>query len=232
MWNIKYDTNESLWNGQPLQYSCLENPMGRGAWWAIQFMGLQRVGYNWETNAFTLTKQKQTQGHGDQTFGCQGGGDWGGAGVKVWVSGCELLYTEWISNKALLYSTGMYSTSCHLRWPHQPREFHALPFLNFSLGYQLRKNFSQVSSICLLVSHIGRQFLTTSTTWEAPFIFKHPHISATWGSMDIIYGQWFPTPILSLYNGGLTRTCVLPTVFTTHVIFTVQFTLKPVGSFC
>ena len=94
---------------------------GRGAWWAIQFMGLQRVGYNWETNAFTLTKQKQTQGHGDQTFGCQGGGDWGGAGVKVWVSGCKLLYTEWISNKAPLYSTGMYSTSCHLRWPHQPR---------------------------------------------------------------------------------------------------------------
>ena len=21
-------------NGTPLQYSCLENPMGRGAWWA------------------------------------------------------------------------------------------------------------------------------------------------------------------------------------------------------
>ena len=21
-------------NGNPLQYSCLENPMGRGAWWA------------------------------------------------------------------------------------------------------------------------------------------------------------------------------------------------------
>ena len=21
-------------NGKPLQYSCLENPMGRGAWWA------------------------------------------------------------------------------------------------------------------------------------------------------------------------------------------------------
>ena len=22
-------------NGNPLQYSCLENPMDRGAWWAI-----------------------------------------------------------------------------------------------------------------------------------------------------------------------------------------------------
>ena len=26
-------------NGNPLQYSCLENPMDRGAWWAI----VQRV---------------------------------------------------------------------------------------------------------------------------------------------------------------------------------------------
>ena len=29
-------------NGNPLQYSCLENPMDRGAWWATS-MGLQRV---------------------------------------------------------------------------------------------------------------------------------------------------------------------------------------------
>ena len=27
-------------NGNPLQYSCLENPMDRGAWQAIQSMGL------------------------------------------------------------------------------------------------------------------------------------------------------------------------------------------------
>ena len=32
-------------NGNPLQYSCLGNPMGRGAWGAggLQSMGLQRV---------------------------------------------------------------------------------------------------------------------------------------------------------------------------------------------
>ena len=34
-------------NGNPLQYSCLENPMDRGAWQATQSMGLQRVGYDW-----------------------------------------------------------------------------------------------------------------------------------------------------------------------------------------
>ena len=30
-------------NGYPLEYSYLENPMDRGAWWAIQSMVLARV---------------------------------------------------------------------------------------------------------------------------------------------------------------------------------------------
>ena len=32
-------------NGNPLQYSCLENPMARGSWWATVY-GLQRVGHD------------------------------------------------------------------------------------------------------------------------------------------------------------------------------------------
>ena len=32
-------------NGNPLQYSCLENPMDGGVWWAIVH-GSQRVGHN------------------------------------------------------------------------------------------------------------------------------------------------------------------------------------------
>ena len=35
-------------NGNPLQYSCLENPMDRGAWWATVH-GSQRVGHDWAT---------------------------------------------------------------------------------------------------------------------------------------------------------------------------------------
>ena len=32
-------------NGNPLQYSCLENPMGRGAWWAaVHGVGKSRAG--------------------------------------------------------------------------------------------------------------------------------------------------------------------------------------------
>ena len=30
-------------NGHPLQYSCLQNPMDRGAWQAIQSMGLKEL---------------------------------------------------------------------------------------------------------------------------------------------------------------------------------------------
>ena len=29
-------------NGNPLQYSCLENPMDRGAWWGLQSTGSQK----------------------------------------------------------------------------------------------------------------------------------------------------------------------------------------------
>ena len=55
LWDLpgSSDDKESTWaipgserspgegNGNPLQYSCLENPMDRGAWWATQFIGSQ-----------------------------------------------------------------------------------------------------------------------------------------------------------------------------------------------
>ena len=34
-------------NGNPLQYSFLENPMDRGTWRGLQSMGSQRVRHNW-----------------------------------------------------------------------------------------------------------------------------------------------------------------------------------------
>ena len=41
LWNLKYNTNDPTYeteagegDGTPLQYSCLENPMDGGAWWA------------------------------------------------------------------------------------------------------------------------------------------------------------------------------------------------------
>ena len=42
-------------NGNPLQYSCLENPMDGGAWWATVH-GSQRVGHDF-TFTFTFAFQ-------------------------------------------------------------------------------------------------------------------------------------------------------------------------------
>ena len=33
-------------NGNPLQYSCLRNPLDRAAWWATVHGGHKRVGYD------------------------------------------------------------------------------------------------------------------------------------------------------------------------------------------
>ena len=39
-------------NGKPLQYSCLENPMDEGAWWAAVY----KVAKSWtQLNHFTFT---------------------------------------------------------------------------------------------------------------------------------------------------------------------------------
>ena len=42
-------------NGNPLQYSCLENSIDRVAWQAIQSMGSRRVGHNWATSLATTS---------------------------------------------------------------------------------------------------------------------------------------------------------------------------------
>ena len=41
-------------NDNPLQYSCLENSMGRGAWW-LPSMGSQRVGHDLATLTVSLS---------------------------------------------------------------------------------------------------------------------------------------------------------------------------------
>ena len=44
--NIYYNTVQAAFgegNGTPLQYSCLENPMDRGAWWAAVHGGCKEL---------------------------------------------------------------------------------------------------------------------------------------------------------------------------------------------
>ena len=51
---------------------------------------------------------------GKQTCGCWGERRGSGMNVEFGVSGCKLLYLEWISNEVLLYSTGNYVQSLEL----------------------------------------------------------------------------------------------------------------------
>ena len=44
-------------NGNPLQYSCLENSMDRGAWWA-ESMGSQKVGQDRATEHSCMSREK------------------------------------------------------------------------------------------------------------------------------------------------------------------------------
>ena len=53
-------------------------------------------------------KQKQTHRHREQTVVAKGEERWGGKGWELGISRCKLVYTGWINNKVLLYSTGDY----------------------------------------------------------------------------------------------------------------------------
>ena len=44
-------------NGNPLQYSCLENSMDRAAWWATVH-GVARVGHDWATRVTILSSYR------------------------------------------------------------------------------------------------------------------------------------------------------------------------------
>ena len=58
------------------------------------------------------TEKKQTHEYGEQTCGCQGGGEGSGMEWELEISRCKLLHLEWISNEVLLFSTGTISTPC------------------------------------------------------------------------------------------------------------------------
>ena len=59
------------------------------------------------------TEQKQTHRHGEQTCGCQSGGEGGESGVdwEFGINKCKLLHFEWMGNGVLLYSTENYVQS-------------------------------------------------------------------------------------------------------------------------
>ena len=75
---------------QPISVFLLENPMDRGAWQAMQFMGLQRARHNWATKQQTISDCRMSEAFPSCLGQCrQGEGDsfltsWGqGRGCSV-----------------------------------------------------------------------------------------------------------------------------------------------------
>ena len=59
VWSLGGEDSPGEGNGNPLQYSCLENPMDRGAWWAtvqgvtnrqrwLEWLSMHHRRYHWE----------------------------------------------------------------------------------------------------------------------------------------------------------------------------------------
>ena len=62
-------------NGNPLQCSCLENPRGRGAWWAAVYGVTQsRTWLKWLSSSSSRTKSKSLNGAGIFTKECNNSG--------------------------------------------------------------------------------------------------------------------------------------------------------------
>ena len=58
LWVLGLERSPGGGQGSPLQYSCLENPMDRGAWWATVMVS-QRVGHDEHAHIIELTLPKR-----------------------------------------------------------------------------------------------------------------------------------------------------------------------------
>ena len=68
-------------NGNPLQYSCLENPMGRGAWWAAVH-GVSKSGTR--LSDFTLTHWRRKRQPSPVFLPGESQGRWSLVGCRLW----------------------------------------------------------------------------------------------------------------------------------------------------
>ena len=116
IYNCKKTERSGEGNGNLLQYSCLENPLDRGAWWATVH-GVARVGYDWTTDTHTQLRYLMVQGHTFSTLPSPAGsrmgqaapgrqGDsphphpfWKSWGLSAWTAGLGPIKTKLFTGK-------------------------------------------------------------------------------------------------------------------------------------
>ena len=83
--DCSHEIKRRLLNGHPLQYSCLENPMGGGAWWAT-IRGVVKSWTRLSDFTFTFhfhTLEKEMATHSSVLPG-QSQGRWSLVGCRLW----------------------------------------------------------------------------------------------------------------------------------------------------
>ena len=125
----------------PLQYSCLENPMDREAWWAT-VCGLKRVGHNWRDSVRThMHTHTHTQLYGFSHFLTHPSLELSSLKVHLKCSLCSLK-VHWIPTMShVVYSFQHQEPQtpwCPLPWGKHSIKFcdnHFLDFLEFYNPY-------------------------------------------------------------------------------------------------
>ena len=110
---LKQSTVSGEGNGNPLQYSCLENPMDRGAWWATVH-GSQRVGHDWATSLHFHPLFQYKLYH----YSLKGIKIWAfysalGTAVPYWKNYSKALRCKQVTNEMLTYLLE-HSFFCHM----------------------------------------------------------------------------------------------------------------------
>ena len=111
-------------NGNPLQYSCLENPMDWGAWCRLLSMGSQRVGHNWVISLYYVTSHNK-KNHLQLTY------------VSIYKYSDDIVSTTVFHWSCYFSVTGCHSSDLSQSWPPL-FIFNALVFIQTCITFHLR----------------------------------------------------------------------------------------------
>ena len=109
-------------NGNPLQYSCLENPMGRGAWWATVRGVAEELDTTERLSSWRSTPRQSTC---SLEFPCEG--------LTTWSACCQISSLGLTRKKRELISSTVQTNKRSAPWSQPELDHNISPSLNLSL---------------------------------------------------------------------------------------------------